>query len=119
MCFKIKPYSQGWENRYVYKTVFGSVMGENIWMSEIFSFYYRLGRTYTLSEEQLQTTLEVTGQARCGFYVYNSIATAKKHMPLNTTAVILCLEVKPEDFLYEDETERMATYKRVRVIGEM
>ncbi len=114
MCFKILRGAEPWESRYVYKTV-GRLVKDEAWKGLWYDFIYNIGRGYSINP-RAETEDVLLYHARAGFYVYRSVERANSRNHFNA---ILCLEVKREDFIYQDWSREVATYRRVRVVGEV
>lgn len=119
MCFKILRGAEPWGNRYVYKTVH-RIERNKTWRGEWYDFIYGIGDTYSLlptsKTEEPAWRVDDDYHSHSGFYVYRSLERANFG---NFYKAILCLEVNKEDFLHQDYSREIATYRKVRVVGEI
>jgi hypothetical protein len=119
MCFTIDPRVKAPKKRIAFKVVYTPfIIGSSDYdyLSEHKRFAYKRGKTYSLPEG---FTSSVCGSAREGFYVFLSRREARAHRGTDG-GVVIRVQVHPKDFLHgglSNNKEKVATYKRIKVLG--
>ena len=115
MCFTIARKPRPWKVRVVYKRLLQTPRGALIAPRR--GKRYKAHRVYNLRKGANTTSPYGTNTASEGFYVYRTLRRAKKEARIRFDQVVVRCKVRPEDFLFHDSFNAIATYRRIGIVG--